>query len=238
MTSSCTRLSSSSSLVSSTATATLQHRGARSPLSTGRCARSACPSEDLEIDDCLDLLRRYDAPVELLEAVSAGRAQREIAAAWLSRCHRLSQALVRNRKAEIQGFTKRKAHRIEVTPTEAEVELERDVRHYIRERFAAAEQGRQTAVGLVLVTFQKMLCSSSKAFAGALESRAARLLNEIDRTSRSETMPIWRMRTCDSWSSIRRRPCRGRHADSSGKASTQLGRRKARGARFAGRDDS
>jgi hypothetical protein len=133
-----------------------------------------------EIDECLELLRRYDAPVELLEAVSAGRPEREIAAAWLSRCHRLSQALVRNRKVEVGGFTKRKAHRIQVTPAEAEVGLERDVRHYIRERFAAAEHGRRTAVGLVLVTFQKMLCSSSKALAGALESRAARLLNEID----------------------------------------------------------
>jgi hypothetical protein len=134
-----------------------------------------------EIDECLDLLRRYDSPVELLEAVSAGRAEREIAAAWLSRCHRLSEALVRNRKVEVGGFTKRKAHRIEVVPTEAEVVLERDVRRYIRERFAGAEHGKRTAVGLVLVTFQKMLCSSSRALAGALESRAARLLSQADK---------------------------------------------------------
>lgn len=61
------------------------------------------------INGCLDLLRSYDAGVDLLEVASGGRSDREIAATWLSRCHRLSLALVRNRKTEIGGFTQRKA---------------------------------------------------------------------------------------------------------------------------------
>lgn len=132
------------------------------------------------VDECLDLLRAKGASVELLEAATRGKAEREIAAEWLSRCHRLAQALVRNRKAEIGGFKRRCAHRIEVTPTDAELKLERDVQRYIRERYAAESSGKRTAVGLVLVAFQKMLCSSTQALAGALESRAARLSTRVD----------------------------------------------------------
>lgn len=131
-----------------------------------------------DIDRCLDLLRSYDAPVQLLEAASVGRDGREVAALWLSRCHRLSEALVRNRKAEIGGFTKRVAHRIEVEPGNSELKLERDVQAYIRHRYANTDRRKRTAVGLVLVAFQKMACSSTRALAGALETRAARLMRE------------------------------------------------------------
>jgi hypothetical protein len=141
--------------------------------------RSSRPAA-AKIDECLELLRRYDAPTQLLVAATANRADREFAAIWLSRCHRLSHALVRNRKAEVGGFTKRRAHRIEVQPTDEELQLEQDVQGYIRDRFAAATSVKQTAVGLVLVAFQKMLCSSTRALAGALESRASRLLNEVE----------------------------------------------------------
>jgi hypothetical protein len=135
------------------------------------------------IAECLALLRSYGAPAELVEAASSNRAARELAAAWLARCHRLSLALVRNRKAEIGGFTRRIAHRIEVTPTDEELALEHDVQSYIRQRYAAAG-GKQGAVGLVLVTFQKMLCSSTRALSAALESRASRLRSGIvDETS-------------------------------------------------------
>jgi len=133
-----------------------------------------------EIDDCLEVLRLYDASTELLEAATAGHDGRELAALWLSRCHRLSEALVRNRKVEIGGFTKRIAHRIDVDPGDAELQLERDVQAYIRARYANTDPAKRTAVGLVLVAFQKMACSSTRALAGALETRAARLLNQAE----------------------------------------------------------
>jgi hypothetical protein len=130
-------------------------------------------------DECRELLYLYEAPPELLELANGPRQGRQVAATWLARCHRLSEALVRNRKTEIGGFTHRVAHRIDVVPSEEEVSLERDVQLYIRKRYAAAA-GKQSAVGLVLVAFQKMLCSSSRALAGALESRARRLRNESE----------------------------------------------------------
>lgn len=147
--------------------------------------RSSHPPADA-IEECLHILRHYNAPANLLELASGGRGERETAAIWLSRCHRLSHALVRNRKAEIGGFTKRIAHRIDVIPSEEEVALERDLQKYIRERYERAAKGKQSAVGLVLVTFQKMLCSSTRAVAGALESRADRLTRQAD----AEEVPL------------------------------------------------
>src|SRR5579862_4597047 len=140
--------------------------------------RSEHPNGDA-LDDARELLDRYGAPPELPAALNGHRPDRLVAAEWLSRCHRLSRALVRNRKTEIGGFTSRVAHRIEVTPGEAELKLQSDLLQYIRGRYAAATSNKRTAVGLVLVAFQKMLCSSTNALAGSLESRRQRLQNEL-----------------------------------------------------------
>jgi Helicase conserved C-terminal domain len=128
-----------------------------------------------------ELLDQFAAPPELSSALLNGRrAERLAAAAWLSRCHRLARVLVRNRKAEIGGFKSRVAHRIEVTPRDAELKLQADLLDYIRGRYASADRNKRTAVGLVLVAFQKMLCSSSQALAGSLETRRGRLQNELE----------------------------------------------------------
>jgi len=141
--------------------------------------RSEKPKKD-EIEEARELLERYAAPRELTAALNGRRNEHLAAAEWLSRCHRLAQALVRNRKVEIGGFTSRIAHRIEVEPSQAELKLQADLLDYIRDRYASVSEKKRTAVGLVLVVFQKMLCSSSQALAGALESRRARLENELE----------------------------------------------------------
>ncbi len=133
-----------------------------------------------EISDARDLLEQYAAPRDLMAALDGHKADRLAAAEWLARCHRLSLALVRNRKAEIGGFTSRVARRVEVVPGDAELKLQADLLDYIRGRYSSASANKRTAVGLVLVAFQKMLCSSSQALAGSLESRRARLQNELD----------------------------------------------------------
>lgn len=92
--------------------------------------------------------------------------------AWSEEHHRLSEALVRNRKAEVGGFTQRLARRIPVHPTDAEQDLEAAVQEYIRRTYRASP-----AAGLVLVTFRKILTSSTDALAGAFDRRAERLLN-------------------------------------------------------------
>jgi Helicase conserved C-terminal domain len=132
------------------------------------------------LEEARVLLDHYAAPTELSTGLNGRRSDRLAAAEWLSRCHRLAQALVRNRKAEIGGFTSRVAHRVEVEPSQTELKLQADLLDYIRDRYASVSEKKRTAVGLVLVVFQKMLCSSSQALAGALESRRARLQNELE----------------------------------------------------------
>jgi Helicase conserved C-terminal domain len=141
--------------------------------------RSERPSQ-AALEEARELLTQYAAPDGLALALNGRRAERLAAAEWLSRCHRLAHALVRNRKAEIGGFTSRIAHRIDVTPGEEELELQEDLVDYIHDRYAAASPNKRTAVGLVLVVFQKMLCSSSQALARSLESRRARLESELE----------------------------------------------------------
>ena len=141
------------------------------------------PPGDVHRVELARLLRELGAPPELLATRLDARAGRDLLATWLSRRHRLSEALVRNRKAEVGGFVTRAAHRIPVMPNPGELELERMVSSYIVDEHARNAASRGRAVGFVLVTFQKLLCSSSRALAAALENRARRLLqqnSEID----------------------------------------------------------
>lgn len=120
-----------------------------------------------------DVLQEWGASNEILTADLNDGAARDEVCTWLESRHLLATALVRNRKAHVGGFTKRVAHRVPVVPGEDELELEADVQAYLRRQYVASP-----AFGLVLVTFQKLIASSSKALAGALERRAARLLDQ------------------------------------------------------------
>ena len=132
------------------------------------------------LEEARELLDQFAAPPALSSALNGRREDRLVAAEWLSRCHRLARALVRNRKVDVGGFKSRVAHRVEVTPGESELKLQADLLEYIRGRYASADRNKRTAVGLVLMAFQKMLCSSSQALAGSLESRRARLQGELE----------------------------------------------------------
>jgi len=125
--------------------------------------------------DLAAYLSAASGPSSVVGADLAQLKGRQDVITWLESRHRLSHALVRNRKAEVGGFTKRIARRIPVEPTEAERELERDVLAYIHRKYRAIDTAN-SAIGLVLVTFRKLLASSTRALAGALERRAQRLL--------------------------------------------------------------
>jgi ERCC4-related helicase len=124
-------------------------------------------------EDIEELYGEWSAP-ELVRAADLTTTDgRRVATSWLESKHLLSEAMVRNRKAEVGQFMRRIAHRLPVQPTDEELELERDVQAYLRREYA-----RSPAFGLVLVTFQKLLASSSRALAQALERRAMRILRE------------------------------------------------------------
>lgn len=89
--------------------------------------------------------------------------------------HPLAGVLVRNRKAEVGGFTSRTANRILVELSEEERGLYSDVTDYIRYVYDRALKDKDRVVGFVMVTYQKMLTSSSQAIRHSLMRRADKL---------------------------------------------------------------
>lgn len=89
--------------------------------------------------------------------------------------HPLAGVMVRNRKSELGIVSERHAYRVPVQmDTEAKA-LYEDVSAYIRDRYSRAVRDKNRAVGFVMVTYQRMLTSSSNALRTSLARRAAKL---------------------------------------------------------------
>lgn len=99
--------------------------------------------------------------------------------------HPLAGVLVRNRKAEVGGFTSRNAHKVPVPLEPDELTLYRDVTAYLKDGYNRARSERNTALGFVMVTYQKMLASSSHAVRQSFRRRIEKLRKEL--TKRGET---------------------------------------------------
>jgi len=93
---------------------------------------------------------------------------------------RLTDLMVRNRKRVIGGFTKRVATTISVDMTPAEREVYSAMRRYISQGYSRSVSAGDLTLGFVMVTFQKLLTSSRRALAAALERRIERLSHEIE----------------------------------------------------------
>jgi SNF2 family DNA or RNA helicase len=89
--------------------------------------------------------------------------------------HRLSEALIRNRKAVVGGFMPRAAAVWEVDLTDAEWEAYHAVTSYAREGFERARAEKNNALGFLMATFQKLSCSSSEALRKSLLRRINKL---------------------------------------------------------------
>lgn len=86
--------------------------------------------------------------------------------------HPLAEVLTRNRKSEIGGFTKRVARRELVQLTRPELDAYERVSEYLRNRYLRSEN---SAIGFLMVTYQKMLASSSFALKQSLLRRLDKL---------------------------------------------------------------
>lgn len=93
--------------------------------------------------------------------------------------HPLAGAMVRNRKAELGGFAGREAKRVLVQLTDEEEELFEDIATYLREEYNSAVATKSTAIGFLMVTYQKMLASSSWAIHQSLTRRVAKLRQQL-----------------------------------------------------------
>ncbi len=100
----------------------------------------------------------------------------------LERKHPFARTMIRNRKADVGGFTKRDPQFILVQLDDDELELYQDITKYLRHQYNIAQESKQRAIGFLMVTYQKMLASSSNAVRTALKRRIVRL-SEKHRTS-------------------------------------------------------
>lgn len=93
--------------------------------------------------------------------------------------HPLSEVLVRNRKAEIGGFTERRASAIPVELSEHERTVYEAVSEYIRDGYDWAMGSKNQAIGFLMVIYHKMLASSSPAIRESFKRRIAKLREKI-----------------------------------------------------------
>jgi hypothetical protein len=99
--------------------------------------------------------------------------------------HRLSEAMLRNRKAVVGGFMPREAAVWEVDLTEAEWEAYDAVTRYALEGFERARIAKDNALGFLMVIFQKLSCSSSEALRKSLLRRVVKLEDQLEPTATS-----------------------------------------------------
>ena len=92
----------------------------------------------------------------------------------------LARTLIRNRKTEVGGFTERRPALVAVALTAEETELYEDVSNYIRDGYDLAQREDRKALGFVMVSYQKMLASSSSAIREALRKRIRKLRERIE----------------------------------------------------------
>ena len=90
--------------------------------------------------------------------------------------HRLSEVLIRNRRAVIGGFLPRRAFRWDVDITEEERAVQSEMDSIIADGYREAERTQRNAVGFLMVIWQKLAASSSRALLKSLEGRRERLL--------------------------------------------------------------
>ena len=89
--------------------------------------------------------------------------------------HRLSEVMLRNRRAVVGNFMPRRAFRWEVQLTDRELRIHDEMENIIREGLAVQAATQRNAVGFLMVIWQKLLASSSFALRRSLERRCDRL---------------------------------------------------------------
>ena len=93
--------------------------------------------------------------------------------------HPLAGVMVRNRKTEIGGFAGREASRVPVRLHEEELSLYEEVATYLRVSYNRATARKQLAIGFLMVTYHKMLASSSYAIHQSLKRRVVKLREQL-----------------------------------------------------------
>ena len=108
---------------------------------------------------------------ETRRRLSLGHAERQEIIEKLSDKHRLSEVLIRNRKALVGGFMPRTAYRWEVDLSPEERTALQAVEDYVRFGYQFAANTNANAIGFLMVIFQKLAASSIAAIRESLLRR-------------------------------------------------------------------
>ena len=135
------------------------------------------PIPDADDDEVVDRVAGWlgIAPAEAEERLQGGAESIASLCAELSARHLLSEVLIRNRKKIVGGFMPRRAFRWEVELSDEERAALAEVEAYVRDGYARADRTNDSAVGFVMVIFQKLMASSIRALRTSLDKRRARL---------------------------------------------------------------
>lgn len=131
---------------------------------------------DEEQDDAVTAIRRWlpkDAPNA--RVLLAQPAERERIGEELLQLHRLSEAMIRNRKSVVGGFMPRSAKTWTVEPTDQEVAAYNAITAYTQSGLRRSKALKNNAIGFLMTTLQKMNASSSETIGKSLIRRIERL---------------------------------------------------------------
>ena len=92
---------------------------------------------------------------------------------------KLSPVVIRRRKVDIGGFTKRFAKTVKLNLDPIELEYYEQVTKYVKEQFNRAVSEGNSIRSFVMITFQKLLDSSVHALNTSLRNRLVRLEDSL-----------------------------------------------------------
>lgn len=96
---------------------------------------------------------------------------------------KLEKILIRRRKVEVGGFTRRIARTVRFDLSPEERAFYDATTEYVKREYNMAMSEKNRAVGFVMIVFQKLLDSSTRALLRALEKRKAMLEMRMHRTA-------------------------------------------------------
>jgi SNF2 family DNA or RNA helicase len=137
-------------------------------------------AEEEEREEALDATASFlDRPVDEVAAELASPETRSIVIESLNDRHRLSQVMIRNRKKVVGGFMPRVAAVWELDLTPQERAAYDALTTYTRDGFARSQAENRMALGFVMVMFQKLATSSSRALQNSLLRRMDKLEQKL-----------------------------------------------------------
>ncbi|TGK32778.1 DEAD/DEAH box helicase [Leptospira gomenensis] len=100
---------------------------------------------------------------------------------------KISKVLLRRRKVEVGGFTKRFAKTVRIELSSVEREFYEETTNYVRREYNLAMRTQNRAIGFVMIVFQKLLDSSVFALLSALTKRKFLLENRFHHIKQMES---------------------------------------------------